>query len=65
MLWGAPIVALAATVLCGALLFATLGFDPAAALGAYFVEPVSSVWGWSELLVKAVPLTLCAIGISA
>lgn len=64
MLWAAPAFALAATVGFGALLFGILGFDPAAALMAYFVEPVSTVWGLSELLVKAVPLTLCAVGIS-
>ncbi len=60
----APLMATALTVVCGSALFAALGHDPAAALEAFFVEPVSTLNGLSELLLKASPLILIALGLA-
>lgn len=61
---GAPIAAVALTVLCGAALFAALGIAPMAALYSFFIAPVATLYGFSELLVKAVPLIIIAAGLS-
>ena len=59
-----PLVALAITVLAGALLFALLGKAPGQALALFFVEPLRSARGWSELSIKATPLLLIALGLA-
>lgn len=59
-----PVAALAITVLVGALLFSLLGKSPGEALALFFVEPVRSARGWSELAVKATPLVLIALGLA-
>ena len=41
-----------------------LGKDPVAAFKVFFVEPVSSLYGVGELLLKATPLMLCALGLA-
>ena len=65
-LWsvGSPLRALALTVVLGALLFVALGKDPARGLQVFFVEPVSSAYRIGELMVKAVPLLLIALGLA-
>ncbi len=60
----APLLAVLLTLLAGALLFALLGFAPAAALKAFFITPVNSLYGLGELAMKATPLLLCAIGLA-
>jgi simple sugar transport system permease protein len=62
--WLSPLIALALTVLCGMLLFSALGQDPVAALRVFFVEPLRTVRGVSEVLLKATPLVLCAVGLA-
>jgi general nucleoside transport system permease protein len=59
-----PLVAGALTLLTMAVLFAALGKDPVAALKVYFVEPLTDSYSVVELVVKAAPLTLIAIGLS-
>lgn len=59
-----PLAAAALTLACGAVLFAALGYDPAAALAAYFVKPLSTRYGLAELALKATPLALCATGLA-
>jgi len=41
-----------------------LGKDPWAAFTVFFVEPFSSVYGVGELLLKATPLMICAVGLA-
>ena len=41
-----------------------LGKAPLAALYVYFIEPLSQAWSLQELVVKATPLVLIAIGLS-
>lgn len=60
----APVIAVSAMALTGFIAFALLGKSPLAALHAYFVEPVASVYGVGELLLKATPLMLCATGLA-
>lgn len=60
----APLLAVILTLLAGALLFSIMDKPPAAALYAFFVQPVSSLYGLGELGVKATPLILIAVGLS-
>ncbi|MCX8282242.1 ABC transporter permease [Phyllobacterium sp. 0TCS1.6C] len=59
-----PFIALLLTLLAGAVLFAILGKNPVAALYSYFVEPLTEIWSIHELLIKAAPLILIAVGLS-
>ncbi len=64
MMVAAPLLAVAATLAAGGLLFAALGFDPLAALFTFFVSPLGDLTGVSEWLLKATPLALIAIGLA-
>lgn len=64
MVLATPPVAVVLTVLAGMGLFALLGVDPVAALRAYFVTPLTTLYGWGELAVKATPLALIGIGLA-
>ena len=64
MLWSAPLVAVALTFMLGAALFAAMGQPPLPALHALFVSPLSDINGASELLLKASPLCLIALGLA-
>ena len=63
-LYGAPVIALIFTLAFGYVLFASIGRDPVAALHAYFVAPVNSRFGLSELLLTALPLALIGLGLA-
>jgi simple sugar transport system permease protein len=58
-----PLAALA-MLLTGFLVLGALGKDPLAAFKVFFIEPVSSLYGIGELLLKATPLMLCALGLA-
>ncbi len=45
-------------------LFAALGRDPWQALHDFFVKPIETRYGVGELLQKAGPLMLCAVGLA-
>ncbi len=64
MIYLTPVLALLFTLLAGVLLFQFLGVPPIEALYAFFVEPVSSIYGLAELGVKATPLILIAVALS-
>jgi len=59
-----PALAMALTLVFGALLFASVGNDPFATLHTYFISPINSFYGVSEWLLKAMPLTLIALGLA-
>jgi simple sugar transport system permease protein len=59
-----PLLALAITVAIGVLLFVVLGKDPVRGLQVFFWEPVRNVRAISELLVKATPLLIIALGLA-
>ena len=60
----APLIAVAAMLVTGFIVFAALGQQPLQALGLFFVTPLNSLYGVGELLLKATPLTLCALGLA-
>jgi ABC-type uncharacterized transport system permease subunit len=59
-----PVLALLITVLLGTALFLALGKDPVKGLQVFFWEPLSSGYRIGELLVKATPLLLIALGLA-
>jgi len=65
-LWGlaSPLLALLITVIIGVVLFAALGKDPVRGLQVFFWEPVKSAYAISELMVKATPLLIIALGLA-
>ena len=62
--WTAPLLATAATLVVGFIVFKALGRNPLAAFHAFFVQPVSSLYGIAELLLKATPLMIIATGLA-
>ena len=62
--YGSPILALLITVLIGAALFAALGKDPVRGLMVFFYEPIKSPYAIGELMVKATPLLIIALGLA-
>ncbi|MEC9371598.1 MAG: ABC transporter permease, partial [Pseudomonadota bacterium] len=59
--WLSPMLALVLTALTGGIIFLAMGKDPGTALYIYFVEPLTSSSGLSEVAVKAGPLILIGI----
>ncbi|HXC40960.1 MAG TPA: ABC transporter permease [Burkholderiales bacterium] len=64
MLLVAPLLAVLLTFLAGLAVFASLGQNPLAAFKVFFVDPLSDMNGVSELLMKASPLCLIALGLA-
>ncbi len=62
--YASPLLALLITVVIGVLLFVALGKDPVRGLQVFFWEPIRSVRAISELLVKATPLLIIALGLA-
>lgn len=62
--YGSPILALLITVAIGAALFALLGKDPVKGLMMFFYEPVRNGYALGELMVKATPLLIIALGLA-
>jgi simple sugar transport system permease protein len=62
--YASPLLALAVTVVIGVILFAALGKDPWRGLQMFFWEPLKSSYALGELMVKATPLLLIALGLA-
>jgi simple sugar transport system permease protein len=62
--WASPLLALVVTVLIGVMLFVALGKDPVRGLQMFFWEPLKSGYAIGELMVKATPLLLIALGLA-
>ena len=62
--YASPVLALALTVLIGLTIFVALGKDPVQGLLVFFWEPIKSTYAIGELLVKATPLLLIALGLA-
>jgi simple sugar transport system permease protein len=60
----APLLAAAAMLLTGFILFTVLGKSPSVGFKVFFVDSFSSVYALSELALKATPLMLCALGLA-
>jgi simple sugar transport system permease protein len=64
MRFAAPVIAAAAMLVTGFIVFSALGQNPFSALYLFFVQPLESTYGVGELLLKATPLMLCALGLA-
>jgi simple sugar transport system permease protein len=64
MLYLSPLLAVALTLLSGLVIFGLLGKNPVQALYTYFVLPLTTQYGLTELVVKATPLVLIGVGLS-
>ena len=62
--YGSPILALVITVLIGLALFTLLGKDPVKGLLVFFWEPIRTPYAVGELMVKATPLLVIALGLA-
>ncbi len=62
--WASPVMALLVTVVIGVLLFVALGKDPVRGLQVFFWEPIKSPYALGELMVKATPLLIIALGLA-
>ncbi len=60
----APLIAIVATLAAGSFLFWSLGKPVLTSFEVFFIQPLTSSNGWSELLVKACPLILIAQGLA-
>ena len=59
-----PLLAVALTLVTGAIAFALLGKPPIEGLRIYFFDPLTDPWALQEIAVKATPLVLIAVGLS-
>jgi simple sugar transport system permease protein len=62
--YGSPVLALILTVALGIGLFVLLGKDPVRGLQMFFWEPLKSAYALGELMVKATPLLIIALGLA-
>lgn len=59
-----PLIAALAMLLTGIVFFTVLGKDPQQAFYVFFIKPLQTTYGIGELLLKATPLLLCALGLA-
>lgn len=64
MLYATPFLAVVFTIAAGFVLFSMLGKDPGRATYLIFISPLTSLYTVTELMVKATPLILIAIGLA-
>ena len=64
LLYATPALAVLMTVVFGFFLFLFMGYDPFASVFHFFVSPLLTLYGLSELMVKAAPLILIGVGLS-
>ena len=64
MRYGSPVIAVFLTIISGLMIFAFLGKDPIRGFEVFFLNPLKSFYHISELLLKATPLAICAIGLA-
>ena len=64
MSYVSPLIAIVLMLIGGLVLFAALGKDPLDGFKVFFINPISDLYGVSELLLKATPLMLCAVGLA-
>ncbi len=62
--WLSPLIAALATIVVGFVLFSAMGKNPWEAFHVFFVKPLETRYGVGELLLKAGPLMLCAVGLA-
>ncbi|KAB8332315.1 hypothetical protein SD80_019600 [Scytonema tolypothrichoides VB-61278] len=55
MMVGSPLIAVGLTVLVAAAVFAAQGHNPLNGVYLFFLEPLTSLWGVEQLILKATP----------
>ena len=58
-----PVIAVALTLVLGAIVFAASGVNPLRGLYVYFIDPLTHAWSLQELVVKAIPIVIIAGGL--
>jgi simple sugar transport system permease protein len=64
MMLASPLIAAAAMLFTGSVLFPLLGQEPVHAFYVYFIKPLGTAYGIGELFLKATPLILCGVGLA-
>ncbi len=64
MSYASPLIAIVLMLIGGLVLFTVLGKNPIEGFKVFFINPISDLYGVAELLLKATPLMLCAIGLA-
>lgn len=64
MIYLSPLLAVVLTLISSVVLFLIMNVSPLAALHAFFIEPISTIYGLTELAVKATPLVLIGVTLS-
>ena len=64
MVYLSPLLAMALMLVVGMIVFTLLGQPPLKAFHAFFIEPINDWYGFGELLIKASPLALIALGLA-
>ena len=59
-----PFMAVALTMVLGAVVFTLMGYDGLAAVREIFFTPLTNPYKWQDLAVKATPLVIIAVGLS-
>ena len=63
MQFTSPLLAIVLSVVAFFIIFVASGIDPIEALKVYFVEPLTQLWSIEDLIAKATPIILVAIGL--
>jgi len=64
MSYVSPLIAIVLMLIGGLIIFSLLGKDPIEGFRIFFISPLSDIYGLSELLLKATPLMLVAMGLA-
>ena len=64
MVYLSPLLAIGLMMLFGMIVFIFLGQSPVKAFHAFFIEPINDIYGLGELILKASPLALIALGLA-
>ncbi len=64
MMLVSPLIAVGLTVVVAAAVFALQGHNPVLGLYYFFLDPLTSLWGVEQLIIKATPLVIIALGLS-
>ncbi|MCE0495374.1 ABC transporter permease [Vibrio salinus] len=62
--WLSPVIAIILTLIVSSLMFIWLGVSPVKAFEVFILQPFGDSYNLGELMVKATPLMLCAIGLA-
>src|SRR5579871_2667827 len=59
-----PVAAVLLTMLLGAIIFELIGYDGPHAIYETFITPIVAPYKWQDVLTKAAPLIIIALGLS-